>query len=169
MQRCRSTILAMALLVVAAACSDEDAFTTSPGECFRGGIIGADFVRTGFDAEVRALLTVDVRNLTNAIGEAGRLWTTDRLFEAAPVNQMRQVSNDTISLFQFPGGRIRNYLAHARAADGTPATIVISLMENDSVELRIIRPPSGDSSGPPALFGVFRLALDEQCTLPGEA
>jgi hypothetical protein len=164
----RSTVAIIpTLLVLAVGCADEDAFTTSPGECFRGGIIGADFIRTGFDPEVRALLTLDVRNLTNGIGEAGRLRTTDRLFEAAPVNQMQQVSNDTISLFQFPGGRIRNYLAHAEAGDGTPATVVISLMENDSVELRIIRPPSGGAGDPPALFGVFRLALDEQCALPG--
>ena len=161
--------MTLALFAIAAAgCADEDAFTTSSGECFRGAIVGADIVRAGFDAEVRALLTIDVRRLAGGTGEAGRLWTTDRLFEAAPVSQMQQISNDTISLFQFPGGRIRNYLAHARAGDGTPAMVVISLMENDSVELRIIRPPSGEAGGPPTLFGVFRLALDEQCTLPGE-
>ncbi len=156
-------------LAVAVGCADEDAFTTTAGECFRGGIIGADFVRTGFSTEVRATLTLDVRAMTSGIGEAGRLWTSDRTFEGEVVDQMSQITNDTISLLQFPGGRIRNYLAHARAEDGTPVMLVISLMENDSVELRIIRPPSGDASGPHALFGVFRLALDEQCRLPGEA
>ena len=163
-----SASIGILLAALAGACADEDAFTTAPGECFRGRIVGADFVRTGFDQQAGALLTIDVRALTGGVAGAGYLWTTDGIFAGAAVSQMSQISNDAISLFQFPGGRIRNYLAHAHTQDGAPAMLVISLMENDRVELRVIRPPAEGADDPPALFGVFRLSLDEQCGLPGE-
>lgn len=160
-------IFLVLLAALAGGCADEDAFTTGSGECFRGGIVGADFVREGFGAEVAATLTINVRQLSSGAAEAGRLWTADGLFEGAAVSQMRQVSNDTISLLQFPGGRLRNYLAHATPEDGTPASLVISLMENDKVELRVIRPPAGEAGSPPALFGVFSLSRDDRCALAG--
>ena len=165
----KAATIAILLAALAAGCVDEDAFTTGRGECFRGGIVGADFVREGFDAGVSAMLTVDVRALTAGAVDAGRLWTTDRRFDGAPVSQMTQVSNDVISLLDFPGGRLRNYLAHATPADGGPASLVISLMENDKLELRVIRPPAGEGQSPPALFGIFRMALDEKCALAGDS
>jgi hypothetical protein len=161
-----SASIGILLAALAGACADEDAFTTGAGECFRGRIVGADFVRTGFDERAGALFTIDVRALTGGSASAGRLWITDGTFSDAAVSQMEQISSDAISLLQFPGGRIRNYLAHALPADGAPAVLVISLMENDRVELRVIRPPAGTDDGPPALFGVFRLSLDENCAIP---
>lgn len=151
---------------VAVGCTDLGSFSTTYGECYRGNIVTAEFVRTGFDQNAQLSLTLDVSALSEGRGDAGQIWSNDGRFNGAIVSQMEQLAHDNLSLFQFPGGRIRNYLAHATATDGSPAVIVISLMEDGRVEARVIRAaPENDRTVLP-LFGVFRLSLDEQCNLP---
>ena len=160
----------LAGLVFAAAllgCEDPDAFTTSPGECYAGEIVGADFVREGFPDGIRAYLTLDAANLARGLGDAGRVWTGDGRFDGAAVSQMKELAHDSLSLFQFPGGRVRNYMAHATAVDGAPAMLVISLMEDEGVELRVLRPPVAGAPELDPLFGVFRLDIDSRCSPPG--
>jgi len=121
-------------------------------------------------------MTFDTSALAEGIGTAGVMWTSDGRFSASAVRQMEELAHDPLSQFQFPGGRIRNYLLNAVASDGVPAIVVVSLMENGVVEARVLRPameicpPGDDSCATPvpydALFGVFRLDLDESCVSP---
>ncbi len=171
----RATIVLIGLLLLGSSCTDIGSFTTRMGECYRGKITGADFVRTGFHENVHLSLTLDTDALADGRGSAGMLWTGDQLFSAATISQMEELAHDSLSQFQFPGGRIRNYLVYVMASDGSPAMVVISLMENEQVEVRVMRPEFDPCAGEPnecdapaidALFGVFRLTLDEDCTIP---
>ena len=172
--RMRSILLSTVLLC--AACTDVGSFSTEVGECYRGIIVDASFIRAGFEPGVKLSLTLDTDALADGRGTAGILWTSDGIFDDANISQMEQLAHDSLSLFQFPQGRIRNYLLYVATSDGAPATVVISLMENEEVEVRVMRPKidlceDGDedcenSASPPALFGVFKLIREAGCTVP---
>jgi hypothetical protein len=161
----RRSAIAVLLAAGLAACTDVGSFTTDPGECYRGKIVAANFVRQGFEPDTYLSLTLDTDALGAGTGAAGVIWSSDGRFLAAPVAQLEQVAHDSLALLQFPGGRIRNYLAHAAAVDGSSALVVISLMENDKVEVRVLRPVGTDPDLQPALFGIFDLELDGSCSL----
>ena len=170
----KRALLAFAALSVS--CMDVGSFTTQPGECYRGSIVNASFVRTGFDEGTHLSMTFDTSALADGRGPAGVMWSSDGRFTASTIGQMSQLAHDSLSQFQFPGGRVRNYLLNVIAADGVPATVVISLMENGLVEARVMRPemdicpPGEESCASPvsyeALFGVFRLEIDGSCYAP---
>ena len=148
------------------ACTNIGDFNTEAGECYEGTIAGADYVRSStFEDDVGLSLTLDIDTLiAGELSGGGRITTDDGRFQAAPIAQLQQLSHDSLSLFQFPGGRVRNFLTFASPTDGMPATVVISLMENDAVEVRILRPdPLPDDEIDEALFGVFRLLRREGC------
>ncbi|MCP4599626.1 MAG: hypothetical protein GY847_03645 [Proteobacteria bacterium] len=150
-------------LVFEGACTNIGDYSTGHGECYEGSIVRAEYVRSeAFDPEVRLELTLDANSLGQG-KEGATITTNDGTFDRAPVSQMTQLAHDSLSLLQFPGGRVRNYLAHASPSNGSPATIVISLMENDEVEVRILRPDlMPDDSDDSSLFGVFRLVRREE-------
>ena len=90
------------------------------------------------------------------------------LFVGAKLERIENLSNDALSEYDFPGGgRLRNYMFYARthASDaGAPArvaTVFLSLMENERIEVRVIGPsvldPQTQAELDPALFGVFVL------------
>jgi hypothetical protein len=168
--------LLLLLTALGAACADVGSFTTQPGECYRGQIVSASFVRTGFEEGTLLSLTFDTSSLGDGVGVAGVMWTSDGRFAGSSLRQMEQLAHDSLSQFQFPGGRIRNYLFNVVPSDRVPAIVVVSLMENGLVEARILRPameicpPGDDDCAEPAaydaLFGVFRLDLDESCYAP---
>ncbi len=165
------------LLVAALGCNSVGDFSTGPDECYEGPIVTADYVRssslsvlttltltlnTGALSECR--IDAESEDAESSICEPGAHITTNdepRTFDNAPVRAIKQVPHDSISLLQFPGGRIRNYVAYAYPTEGPAATVVISLMENDEVEVRIMRPPGYEEF--PDLFGVFRLVRKEGC------
>jgi hypothetical protein len=143
-------------------------YSTQPGECYEGEIVAAQFMGdSGFDNGVRLQLTIDARALGRGEENAAVINTSDGMFVDASVRQMEQLVHDSLWLFQFPGGRWRNFLAHALPAAGDPALIVVSLMENEDVEVRILRPAlsAGEvpSDGNQPLFGIFRLQLKDGC------
>jgi len=167
--RFRIAIAALFIAGLAVACTDVGSFTTDPGECYRGKVVAANFVRQGFEADTYLSLTLDTDALADGTGAAGVVWTSDGRFQAAAVSQMEQLAHDSLALLQFPGGRIRNYLAHAAASDGSQSMLVISLMENDKVEVRVLRPAGADPDLQPSLFGVFDLEIDNSCDVPASA
>jgi hypothetical protein len=169
----------VAAVLLSCACTDIGDFSTRTGECYRGEIVGASFVRTGFDEGTRLSMTLDTNALAGGQGSAGVMWTSDGLFTASSIAQMRELAHDSLSQFNFPGGRLRNYLVYVVAADGVPAMVVISLMENGLVEVRVMRQsmdvcPFGetDCASPVTfepLFGLFRLDIDDTCNAPEPA
>jgi hypothetical protein len=91
------------------------------------------------------------------------------LFVHAKLERIVNLSHDTLAQYDFPGGgRVRNYMFFARSDTGKNgsrpariATVFISLMEDDHVEVRMIAPSvldiDGESVIDPPLFGVFIL------------
>jgi hypothetical protein len=146
-------------------------YSNAPGECYEGTIVNDVNVREGFAPDVRLELIIDV----NELGEGNEfpldaippdsaptsvITSSDGRFNRTPITQMVQLPHDSLSLFQFPGGRVRSYLAYTLLDPDTLATVIVSLMENEDIEVRILKPLIGDK---PALFGVFRLAMKERC------
>jgi hypothetical protein len=89
-------------------------------------------------------------------------------FTASALELIPNLTHDALSQYDFPGGgRLRNYIFVSRfalageAGSGQGAAMVfVSLMDNRSVELRVIAPGSPATeavSAQPALFGVFVL------------
>lgn len=139
-------------------------FATEPGECYTGTIVKDEFVRAGFSSGARMWLSLDPEALSDAIAGAIVLSTSDQVFLAAPGETMPQLRHDSLSLLDFPGGRVRNYLAYARPTEGEAASVVLSLMENGRVEVRVMRPDSNAQDDlDDSLFGVFRLDIDDGC------
>lgn len=89
-------------------------------------------------------------------------------FRKAALDPVPNLAHDALSEYDFPGGgRVRNYIlvsrfalaAEPEAAQGA-AMVFLSLMDNGSVEARVIAPHVAAAQGgveQPALFGVFVL------------
>jgi hypothetical protein len=153
-------------LVLFTACTSVGDYTTAPGECYRGSIIDADYIISEtLPAGTELVMTLDADALGS--GEVGTaISTTNLLFSRAPVIQMGELSHDSLSLFQFPSGRVINYLAYAAPTGGPQATVVVSLMENEQVEVRLMRPDQDPDDGvDTSIFGVFRLVREKGCAL----
>lgn len=153
-----------AACAVAAGCTGIGDYSTVTGECYHGEILKPEFVRSeSFDPEVELTLTLDANALGR--GDVGAMLTTsDGRFRSAPVQEMAYLRHDSLSELQFPGGRVRNYIAYAPANDGLMATVVISLMENEDLEVRIMRPDESPEDGvDETLFGVFHLVRKDDC------
>jgi hypothetical protein len=146
------------------ACDNLSDYSTRDGSCYVGNIIDADFVRSGaFGADVRLTMSLDVDSLAQGNKEGAIISTSDGLFDGAPVKSMLEVTRDSLSLLDFPGGRVKSYLAYAPDASGRVSNVIISLMENGDVETRIFRPSLTPSD---TLFGVFRLERNDFCDAP---
>ena len=142
-------------------CEDISRFTTEPGESFCGKIVPGGFVRQGFTPGVRLRLHLDMDRVEYA---PGMVATDDGTFEDAPLRPIPQLAHDSLSTFHFGEGRVRNLLVGAQPTSGTTAFVVVSLLENEHVEVRVLRgaPPTpaetvSDNLCGPELFGVFPL------------
>lgn len=154
-------MVAMAGAALAVGCEDVSRFTTKPDESFCGSIVPGAFVRRGFEPGVRMRLQFDAERLQEA---PGTLWTDDGLFDQAPLLVLPELQHDPLSLLDFGEGRVRNLLYAAGPTSGPQAFVVISLLENDRVEVRLLRgaPPAPNQTAEAVpdskpLFGVFPL------------
>lgn len=140
----------------ASGCRDTSSFTTAPGEAYCGSVVQGSFVRAGFAPDVALRLTFDADKVTTSPGVVA---TSDGLLADAPVRAMPQLFHDPLSTLDFGEGRRKSYLYAADPASGAQLTIVVSLMESDDVEVRVLR-VGRDGSTDPAdrpIFGVFPL------------
>jgi len=156
---------AVTLALALHGCKDISRFGTGPGESYCGQVVPGGFVRQGFAPGVRLRLHLDTDHLQEAPGD---LATDDGLFTDAPLRPIPQLAHDTLSTLDFGEGRVRNLLFGAQPQAGAAAYVIISLLENESVEVRILRgapPMEGETPSPPEqghdLFGVFPLARQE--------
>lgn len=146
------------------------------------------FIRQGFDSHTRMELTFDpsvaaAQAAAVVGGETTELPGTLHTFtcpqgpscavderEPGPLDHaglepIANLPHDPLSQYDFPGGgRIRNYIFGVRfETDGARrnAMVFLSLMEDRSIEVRVIGPSLLDETGEaelqPALFGFFRL------------
>jgi hypothetical protein len=152
-------------LVLGLACTDVGDYSTGPGECYFGQMVSFEYLTSGEFGEHPGLeLILDVDALGSAQSGTS-ITTTNLLFERADVIQMDQLIHDSLSLLQFPTGRVRNYLAFAQPKTGGPAVVTVSLMENNEVEVRILRPDMDPYDGvDTSIFGVFQMVRKRDCS-----
>jgi hypothetical protein len=151
---CAYTALGLALL----ACDDLSSFSTDEGELYTGEVLDAEIIRKGFEAGTALEMTFDVSQaegdeehvgpgaITTIPPEEGEV-----LFQEADLLPISSILHDSLSGFDFPTGRLKNYMYFAAASgtyEGRLALVVVSLLSDGNVEVRIIL-------GPQDLYGVF--------------
>ncbi len=147
-------------------CQDLGRFSTKPGEAYCGSIVTAPFIREGFDQRLRMRVELDAESLTS---RPGTLTTDDAetpgaacaplsTFDSAQLRVTDQVLSDPLSMLHFGDGRERNFIAWADSTCRGSFLTVVSLMKDETVEVRLLA-PSAAPVGSPAdgAFAVFPL------------
>ncbi len=162
--------LAAAMTAALTGCNDLDRFDSSDGSAYCGNVIGASFVRQGFEHRPRLQLRLDVDQLGS---KPGVITTDDQAdgpcsplptFDGAQLRSSAKLQADPLSLLRFGEEREHNFISWVDSScDGTYLA-VISLLRDDRVEVRLMRSeadPDGAERGP---FGVFQLKrFDDEC------
>jgi hypothetical protein len=156
----------VAVAALAVGCRDASRFATH-GDRFEGGVVTGSFVRSGIGEGVRMCLTLDTDHLQDA---PGTITTSDGMFRATTLRPIPQIWHDPLSTLDFGDGRIRNLVyaasplpGDAGDAEAQDVMVVVSLMQTDHVEVRVLRGAPQTDAGPPPpgtgrpLFGVFHL------------
>lgn len=151
-------VILLLALALGAACKNVSKFTTRADERFEGPVATGSFVRAGTAEGVRMCLFLDADRLQDT---PGSLTTSDGRFRAAPLRPIPQIWHDPLSTLKFGDGRVQNlvYVATPAAAGEADATVIVSLMESDAVEVRILRgaPPVDAGATGSEIFAVFHL------------
>jgi hypothetical protein len=155
MTRCPSCAWLL-LAVLALGCNDLDEYQGN----FRGLVVGTEdnsFVRRGFPAGTQMELTFDPALARSA---PGAMTTSDGRFAGTPLLFIAPLEHDELSQYDFPGGRVDNFVFAARteAVDGRAmrdCLVFLSLMQDDAIEVRILSGAGDEDAGD--LFGLFRL------------
>lgn len=161
--------LALVVVAVVAGCSDLEGYRGT----FEGQIVGQsdaeDFIRRGFPADTTLSMPFDPSTATSSPGSITTRTAdgTISFFERAPLLAIAPLEHDLLSAYDFPDGRVRNYIFATRVRDdpgpgagvdglgGRDATVFVSLMKGGAIEVRVV-------VGAGALFGLFRLEKPEE-------
>lgn len=161
---------ALALLAMTSACRSLDRFDSKPGTAYCGAMVSAGFVRGGLlPANARPSLGMRLTLDTSKLDTTPGVVSTDDfvrglcaplpLFQEAPLRAIPQVANDELSLLEFGNGRELNFFAWVDSTCTETVLAVVSLMKDDSVEVRLLKPAPENTASPaegPG-FGIFRL------------
>jgi len=189
LRRARLPILLGALLALAAltalaltatGCKSVTRFSSKDGDHYEGDVVKGSFVRAGVAEEAKMCLLLDAGHLQDAHGTFS---TSDGRFKNAQLRPIPQIWHDPLSTITFGEGRTQNLVyvaspsavpsaADAAAPAPSPAEVAaeaqdvmvfLSLMDDGSLEVRLVRgAPVADSGAPmpsaaSPMFGVFTL------------
>ena len=136
------------------ACRDNSRFS-SRGDRFQGPVVKGSFVRAGFGEDVRMCLTLDTDHLQDA---PGFISTSDGRLRGTPLRPIPQIWHDPLSTLNFGDGRTQNLVYAAAPVDKQDLMVVVSLMQSDNIEVRLLRGAPEQDGGPgTSMFGVFNL------------
>jgi len=155
------TALLIALLGIASfGCHDLERFDTHGDEAYCGELVGAPF-NEGFLPEnanppvIGMSLTFDIRGLASSPGVV----TTDDaaqgpcapapLFEETRLRSISEAFHDPVSQLEFGDGREQNILVWADSTCRGTLVGVLSLMRDDSIEVRLFKPAAEPSRDTP--------------------
>jgi hypothetical protein len=101
-----------------------------------------------------------VGHLTSDDNERG-LCAERPLFEESPLRTIPELDHDALKLFEFGEGRDYNFMSWVDSTCQGTMLAVVSLMRNDSVEMRLLKPaalapPAAEPAKRPG-FGLFYL------------
>jgi hypothetical protein len=159
---CVKVFLASLVALSLVHCNDVSRFTTKTGQNYCGSITESSFVRSGIDVQTTMRLELNADRLQDA---PGRLWLNRALASGEQINGahlkvIAQSNNDPLSTLTFGEGRLKNVISFIDTSEGQ-LTLVLSLMQNEQVEVRLLRGPGAlrsDSGLSTAVFGVFHLS-----------
>ncbi len=162
----RSGTRLLGLLVCAlvlGGCHDLDRFDTSNGGAYCGSIVTAPFIRdTSYPPNMRMQLHLDTSTLTTTPGDItteDTLCGAQPLFKDAQMRALSEVESDPLGQMQFGEGREQNLFAWVDTTCHGTVLAIVSLMQNDDVEVRLLKPESAPPAGekPHSGFAVFQL------------
>ena len=149
-------------------CDNYARFRTDGMHVFRGNVVGTaedSFIRRGFPPETTLELEFDP---DAAAGRMAGVLTTrspdgTSHFDHTELMAIESLQHDLLSQYDFPGsGRTRNYILAARPDSGPlglrDAMVFLSLLDNGTVEVRIIVGSGDESRGD--VFGLFSEEID---------
>ena len=118
---------------------------------WNGPIVAESAVRQGFDAQAR----VGPLRLENVslVGVTATLTTSDGRFDGTRLRPITKAAADDLADISLGAGSLRTFMAYALLANETasaPALLVLSLFDNERVQLRVLR---GND-----LYGIFHLS-----------
>jgi hypothetical protein len=146
--------LLFGILVAVAACRDNSRFS-SHGDRFEGPVVQGSFVRAGFAENVKMCLTLDTDHLQDT---PGTISTSDGRLKSVPLRPIPQIWHDPLSTLSFGDGRTQNLVYAAAPADVQDVMVVVSLMQSDNIEVRLVRgAPEADGGTNNSVFAVFNL------------
>jgi hypothetical protein len=154
-------------LLFSAACSDVSRFDTGKDDAYCGTVVNATFVREGFTRLIQAELQIDTAAINT---QPGKL-TSHRddtpcdgkpLFDAAPLRPPIKLESDALSQLQFGDDREMNWMSWVQSSCEETYLAVVSLMHDNSVELRLLRSPTVPTDPETGVLGVFILDRNER-------
>lgn len=141
-------------LLAFCACRDNSRFS-SRGDRFQGPVVKGSFVRAGFAEDVSMCLTLDTDHLQDT---PGTISTSDGRLNGTPLRPIPQIWHDPLSTLSFGDGRTQNLVYAASPSDAQDLMVVVSLMQSDNIEVRLVRgAPEADGGPGTSVFGVFNL------------
>lgn len=165
-------LAATACFVLGTGCRDTARFDTAAGEAYCGSMVTAPlvsdaFVPDGQPPRLRVRLTLDTSHLATTLGtlssdDTEGLCAPQPLFTDASLRAISQVQHDALFGLDFGDGRDVNLLTWVDTTCLGAVLAVVSLMKNDDVELRLLKPattppPNADALDRPG-FALFPLA-----------
>lgn len=138
------TLGASLALLAALACSDLSRFDTGKNDAYCGTVVGASFVREGFERTEQAELRLSIADLATAPGRLSTHRDTavcdgESRFTNAPLRPPTKLESDPLSQLEFGQGSELNFMSWVTSACTGTYLAVVSLMHDDSVELRLIQ------------------------------
>lgn len=185
-QSFRAPPLAVALFGLLAGCTSLDRFDTKGTAAYCGGMVARPpftegLLPSGNYPSLILRLNLDVTALMSRGSEpvvVGKLSTDDAddglcaksttragaLFQDAPLRTIPTLDHDLLSMIEFPSGRDYNFFGWVDSTCQGTMLAVVSLMRNDDVEVRLLKPAPlpEPGAGPEATpgFGAFFLVRD---------
>ena len=138
-------------------CRNLDRFETEEGMAYCGPMV--NLAQNGFDSrqpDLKMQLELDMNSLTVQPG----LLTTTRdgdggvcfpfpPFEKASLRAIPEIMHDQLALLEFGDGREYNFFAWVDSTCFGTVVAVVSLMKNDDVEVRLLKPKPEPAPGAP--------------------
>jgi hypothetical protein len=147
----RMVLLAGVVSFASLGCRDLERFDTKGDEAYCGEMVGAPF-NEGFLPEnanppvIGMRLTFDIDNLATSPGEISTddgvqgPCAPEPLFSEARLRSISEAFHDPLSQLEFGDGREQNLLVWVDSACKGTLVGVVSLMRDDSIEVRLLKP-----------------------------
>lgn len=155
-------MLAPLLLIAGTGCHEDlERFDAGDDNAFCGSIVQSDFIREGYAGDLTMRLTLDIEQLDFQPGTLS-LQDADTgpcsplaTFDRASLHTTPSLFGDPLSELQFGRSREHNFMSWVDPQCGPSALAVISLMHDNTVEVRLLS--RGGTSSEQGDFGFFQL------------